>query len=307
LLIWAGLVFLKSVEVSRSNQFLLSTLNPELMSYALREIFRNQWGVLARVGLTLGVGLSLLWIVTASLARAATTRVLLEHAASEYGEERETRSNVRAVAAIQVLRVGLLWCGFAAYVLAAIVADKLTRNNNQAHIAAFLLLFLTMILVAAVVLSFLNWILLLAPIYAVRDHVGFFEATLAAWRLSRDRASSLAGLNLAHAGIRLVWFVVMTGLAFAPLGFLRIAPRLLIYGSIVLVSLAYFIVADMLFVARYGGYIDIAERELHPELPIATAPPISAPVYAAVEPPGSTISQPVQELGPEVGPPEPSA
>jgi hypothetical protein len=139
-----------------------------------------------------------------------------------------------------------------------------------------------MILVAGVVLSFFNWFLLLAPIFAIRDHLGFSDATIAGWRLSRNRAGSLTALNLAHAGIRLVWLVIMTGLAFAPLGFARFVPKVLVFAAMVAVSLAYCAVADILFVARYAGYIEIAEQESHPapELPVLPEPE-PAPVYAA--------------------------
>src|SRR4051812_15974192 len=84
LLLWATLSFLHAIEVSRSNQFLLSTLNPEMMSYALREIFHGKWWILARLALLVSVALSFLWIFTGSVARSATTRVLVEDAAEDY-------------------------------------------------------------------------------------------------------------------------------------------------------------------------------------------------------------------------------
>jgi hypothetical protein len=305
LLVWAVLVFLKSVEVSRANQLLLRTLSPELMTYALSDMFRDKWGVLARLGASVGVSLSFLWIVTASIARTATTRVLLEHSAQEYGEEREARSNMRSVAAIQFVRVGLLWCGLVVYVFAALVADKATRNGNESHVGAFLLLFLVIIVVAAVVLSFFNWILLLAPIFAVRDRLGFSDAMLAAWRLSRDRASSLTGLNLAHAGVRLIWLVVMTSLAFAPLGFLHILPKVLVFAASVLVSLAYFAVADVLFVARYAGYIEIAEQEAHSAPEPAAPEPDPAPVLPRAVETENALPDSPEQLTPDAGTEQP--
>jgi hypothetical protein len=283
LIAWATIVFLRAIEVSKANQFLLSTLNPELMSYALRDLFHNKWGMLGRLGVTVGVSLAFLWIITATIARSATTRVLLERSADDYAEQRDTRPNLRAIATIQFLRVALLWIGLAAYFLSAVSASRLTTRGDQQHVGAFLFLFLCMFLVAAAVLSFFNWILLLAPIFAIRDDQPFTDATIAAAHFSRTRSGSLIGLNLAHLAIRVVWIVFISGIALVPFGFAQILPKWVIFAAVLVTTLIYSAVADALFVARYAGYIEIAEQETHPEpeplprvqepVPITTAPP----------------------------------
>jgi hypothetical protein len=65
--------------------------------------------------------------------------------------------------------------------------------------------------------------------------------------------------------MRLIWFVFMSGIGFAPLGFMHALPKILTLLAMVATSLVYCAVADGLFVARYAGYIEIAEQELHPE------------------------------------------
>ncbi|HEY3928649.1 MAG TPA: hypothetical protein VGL89_09755 [Candidatus Koribacter sp.] len=284
LFIWATLVFLRSVEVSKANQFLLRSLNPELISYALRTLFEGKGPVLIKLGLIVGVSLSFLWILTATIGRTATTRVLLERSATNYDERREVRSNFRAIAAIHFVRVALLWVGLAAYFFAALIASRVTTTGEETHPGAFLMLFLAMFLVAAAILSFFNWVLLLAPIYALRDHLPFSDATLAAWCLTRDRAGSLIGLNLAHLAIRLVWFIFMSGVAFVPLGFLHVFPKFLVFGASIVLTLIYCAVADVLFVARYAAYIEIADQELHPSL-IAEFPRSSPADEYAPKPP----------------------
>ena len=288
LLLWTTLVFLRSIEVSKANQFLLRTLNPAILSYVLRELFANKWALLARLGLIVSVSLSFLWILTATIARTATTRVLLEHSSEEYGETRDTRPNLRAITAIHFVRVALLWIGVAAYVLSALISARLTTTGDQTHPAAFLFLFLAMFLIAAAVLSFFNWILLLTPIYALRDGLPFTDATLAAWQLTRTRAASLVGLNLAHLALRLIWIVFMSGLAFIPIGFSGILPKSIIVLAIFATTLIYCAVADALFVARYAGYIEIADQQLlpAPELPPTLLPGLysSRAYFAAPHP-----------------------
>jgi hypothetical protein len=265
LLVWATLGFLHAIEVSQANHFLLRSLNPAIISYVLREMLSQKWGLLTRLGIIVSVGLSFLWMITATIARSTSTRVLVEQVAALSGEERETGSNLRAVAAIQFVRVALVWIGAAAYVLIAVVAGAVTGSGGKSHVGAFLLVFLCLFGIVAAVLSFLNWILLLAPIFAVRDAASFADSVLAGWQLTRTRGGSLTGLNLAHLAMRLIWFVFMSGIGFAPLGFVHVVPKILILLAMVLASLVYCAVADGLFVARYAGYIEIAEQELHPE------------------------------------------
>ncbi len=278
LIAWAMAVFLRSVAVSKGNEYLLRSLNPTVMGYALREILHGKWARLIRLSLIVGASLSVLWILTASVARTATTRVLLEHVASEYGETLATRSRLRTVGALQFVRVMLLWIGFAIYLASAFVAALLTSNADETNTGAFLLLFVCMFGVSAVLLSFFNWVLLLAPIFALRDALPFSSATAAAWRLTRSRAGSLSGLNLAHLVLRLVWFVFMSGVAVVPLGFVRVFPGSVVFLAMLVITLAYCAVADALFVARYAGYIEIAEQERRPEprpLPVSPPEPIS--------------------------------
>ena len=308
LVLWATMAFLHAITVTKSNQFLLSTLNPELVGYAFREMFRGKWWMLARVSFVVSVGVSFLWIVTGTIARSATTRVLVERAGREWGEERTTGSNLGAIAGIQFVRIGLLWVGLAAYVVSAVVASRLTMRGDVSNTGAFLLLFLCMFGVSAVVLSFFNWILFLAPIFAVRDSLSFTSAAVEGWRLSRARAGSLIGLNLAHGGFRLVWLVFMSGIVFVPFGFARVVPKVIVLVAVLVLSLVYFAVADAFFVARYAGYIEIAEQELHPEpapppLPAYEPPaPQPEPVPAYISPEGGTVEEP----GPSEAAMEPS-
>ncbi len=264
LLVWATMSFLHAIQVSRANEFLLRSLNPAIISYVLRDMLSQKWGLLARLGIIVSVSLSFLWMTIATIARSAITRVLVEQVATLSGEDRETRANIRSVAAVQFVRVALLWVGAAAYVLLAVVASAVTGSEGKSHVGAFLLVFLCLFGIVAAVLSFLNWILLLTPIFAVRDAASFADSVLAAWQLSRTRGGSLAGLNLAHVAMRLFWFVFMSGICFAPLGFVHVLPKILILLTMVAATLVYCVVADGLFLARYAGYIEVAEQELHP-------------------------------------------
>jgi endonuclease/exonuclease/phosphatase (EEP) superfamily protein YafD len=59
-----------------------------------------------------------------------------------------------------------------------------------------------------------------------------------------------------------------------PLAFIRVAPTQLIIAAVMLVTLAYFAVADWLYMARLAGYLCIAEMpEALAESATLPAPP----------------------------------
>ena len=77
LAIISGGLFLDSLKISRGDEFLLSTMQPQLLSDALQHIFR---GSLARFVLEQSVlllGVTLLWCFAATVGRAATLRRLV--------------------------------------------------------------------------------------------------------------------------------------------------------------------------------------------------------------------------------------
>ena len=297
LLGWTAIVFLRSVQITQADEFLLRTLNPAIIQYVLRELLHDKWGVLFRGAFAVGISLSLLWIVTATLARTATTRVLLERSDSERGDKHGYDANLRSVCAIQTLRVALVWIGVAAYILSAFAASQVTSAGEQTHSFANAVGFLMLFGFAASLLSIFNWILFLAPIFAVRDSCSFRVATVVAWRFSRARAGGLLGLNLAHAGVRLVWLVFMSGVVSVPFGFIRLLPKSLIFLAVALLSLVYLAVADVLFASRWAGFIELAKQESHPEPEPVLLPPPIEPLTQS-DPASYGPSAPVSEPNP---------
>jgi len=62
-----------------------------------------------------------------------------------------------------------------------------------------------------------------------------------------------------------------------PLGFAAVVPWRLVVVAVVLVTLAYFVLADWLYMARLAGYVCIAET---PEAAFAPLPPAPPPISA---------------------------
>jgi len=74
--------------------------------------------------------------------------------------------------------------------------------------------------------------------------------------------------------------------ASVPLGFAPVLPWRLVALAVILVTLAYFVVADWLYMARLAGYVCIAET---PE--ILLKPPLLPPVTTPGPPLQTTIDR----------------
>ena len=71
--------FLDTLPVTRGDEALLSTRHPLLVGRAISHILRGSLNRAVMAALLAAIALSLLWIITASIGRAATVRALLEY------------------------------------------------------------------------------------------------------------------------------------------------------------------------------------------------------------------------------------
>ena len=77
----------------------------------------------------------------------------------------------------------------------------------------------------------------------------------------------------------LVAFSVASTVVSLPLAFISVAPWRLVIAGVILVTLAYFAVADWLYMARVAGYVCIAEMPDAPALPA----PLPAPPQTTID------------------------
>ena len=104
---------------------------------------------------------------------------------------------------------------------------------------------------------------------AVRDGEDAVGAISAAVTLCRERTGPVAAVSFWTGLAHLVAFVGATTVASMPLGFAGVVPWRLVVLAVLLVTLAYFALADCLYMARLAGYVCIAEM---PEAVLAPAP-----------------------------------
>jgi hypothetical protein len=151
----------------------------------------------------------------------------------------------------------------------------------------------------------LNWLLSLASIFAVRDGEDVIGAISAAVALCRRRAGAVAAVSTWTGLAHLVAFVGATTVVSIPMGFAPIVPGRLVLLAMILITLAYFALADWLYMARLAGYVCIAEMPEVlwtpapiPQPPVSSPPTIESPLQTTIDREELILSD-VPGLGPE--------
>jgi|SRR5271157_2762379 len=274
--------FLNTLPVTKGDAALLSTRQPALVGRAISHILHGSLnrGVLAAV--FAGLALSLLWIIAAALGRAVTVRSLVEYFREKWagnvvpnenqdycrgevaGEvSAEARAmigphSLRALIALNFLRVALVLAGILALVGAAILASFASSEIKPKPGLVFIL-FLPLAALIGTVWSGLSWQLSLAGIFCVRDGEDALGSLAAAVAFCRERTGAVFEVSTWTGLAHFVAFSAATTAISLPLGLLPVVPWRVAFAGVVLVTLVYFAVVDWLYMARLGGYLCIAE------------------------------------------------
>ena len=280
LAIVSAALFLDSVRISPRDELLLGTLQPQLLQGAVRHILS---GTLTRFVLEQAVlllGLMLLWTLAATAGRAATLRRLVTMLSDE--EEPEViRWEFESVFVLNLLRV--TWSVIAlSALLISLVASVIMANRQRAFLAASLFAFGAGLAWAFGVM--LNWYFGLAPLFCIRNRVGAAEALAQSLDFASRQPGRLCGLGVGFLALRVVWAGTMFFAVLAPLQLAHHIARGWISLMMATVALIYFAGADLLYLARLGAYVSLAEDESHSETPEQAIPagPLAPPNVAQI-------------------------
>jgi len=305
------LEYLDTLPVSGGDILLLRTRQPILIGQALGHIFRGSAPRIVMAELVAAVALTCLWIFAASMGRATTVRSLIdyfvERRKSAIGDEEsvpvadlaaESRngSPLGSLLRLNFLRAAVALAAIlglaGALILVHLVSTSLSTDTASAGVTsanspppanpgggiAFLLFFPLAGLIF-VAWSTLNWVLSLAGVFAVRDgdaRKDALGAISAAVTFCRERSGAVFAVSTWTGLAHLTIFVVATTVVSLPLSLAQIVPARVLLAAVVLITVAYFAVADWLYIARLAGYACIAE--MPEELLAPPAPePLPAP------------------------------
>jgi hypothetical protein len=302
-LIAFGLVeYLDTLPVTNGELLFLRSRQPYLVSEAIAHILRGSLNRVVIAGLLAGLLLGMLWIVAASVGRISIVRALLDYFRRDFAARLSTTSlaidgepdvatNVSAngqplptLLRLNFLRVAVSLAAVLGFVGASILARFVSPDANPQPALAFFV-FVPLAAVIYLAWSTLNWLFSLAGMFAVRDGKDVVGAIAAAVSFGCEHTGPVLAVS-AWTGLAHVVAIVSTStVASMPLGFVAVVPWRLVVVAIILVILAYFALADWLYVARLAGYVCIAEmpEALLLQLPPPPQPKPAPPVLTSID------------------------
>jgi hypothetical protein len=283
-LIAFGLVeYLDTLPVTNGELLLLRTRQPYLVGQAIAHILRGSLNRVVMAGLLAALLLVGLWIVAASLGRIATTRALLDYFSGGVAAKvSTTRGPLAALLRLNFLRAAVALAAVLGFLSASILAGFVSPDSNPRPALAFFL-FLPLAGLICLVWSALNWLLSLAGMFAVRAGEDAVGAIGAAVVFCRERTGPVFAVSTWTGLAHLVLFVGATTVASMPLGFVAIVPWRLVAAVVILVTLAYFALADWIYMARLAGYVCIAETPQALLLHLPPQPRPEPPVRTSID------------------------
>lgn len=305
--------YLDSLPVNEGELLFLRSRQPYLVSEAIAHILRGSLGRVVLSGLLAAMLLGLLWMIAGAVGRLATVRALLDYfrldlagkisgASLVNAESTQENEGVNleiaektfansfpALVRLNFLRMGVAIAAVVGLLGASILAGFVSPDSNPRPGLAFLL-FLPLAALVWLAWVALNWLLSLAGLFAVRDGEDTIGAISTAVAFCRDRTGAVAAVSVWTGLAHLVAFVAASTFISMPMGFAPLLPWRLVVLVMLLMTMAYFALADWLYMARLAGYVCIVEtpEELMRPAPL---PPMPLPSPRAARP---TPQPPIQ-------------
>jgi hypothetical protein len=116
-----------------------------------------------------------------------------------------------------------------------------------------------------------NWFLSLAPVFVLHDSQDAFGSLSSAVQFCRNRAGAVAWSSTAFGLLHFVVFVLATAAVFVPLAFANVLPPGIVLGAILLLTMFYFAMVDVLHMGRLAAYVSILQT---PEQSLVESSPI---------------------------------
>jgi len=251
--------YLNTLPVTRGDVLLLKSRHPVLVSQALQHIFRGSGFRVVEALIVQGLCLAAGWIVVAALARAAITRELLNYFGEQASAAQPTPGDrrgwqLRTVLGLNSLRVGATLAA-AVGCLAALRAGSAASPDNDPSPGSAFLVTLCVALLVWLAWSVINWFLSLALVFVVAEGRDAFDALVAAVDLCSRRRGAVFAVGTWFGLAHLVLFVIATTVVAFPLSFAPLLPAAMTLGGVLLVTLLYFALVDLLYAGRLAAYI----------------------------------------------------
>lgn len=274
-----GFEYLNTLHASALQRVLLRTGHPILVARVLRSIVRGSMFRLTEAGLLLCLGLTIGWIVVATIGRMVTVDAIAEQLG--VASTRESR-RVGSLLSINFLRTTTFLAVTAGTVGGLLISSSVWASTHLSLSDASRMgsLIITLAWFACVAL---NWLLSTAGIAVALDRCSAMQGIAAAVRLLQERPGAMVAsgalFGVAHLAILIVaWFTVITAAATA--GYFGAEAASLL---VMCIALAYFAVADFLYTARMAAYVAILRGDELDLVNDARPAPLTPPLRSWVD------------------------
>lgn len=264
-----------SLPANRVDRLLLGTRQPALILRALHRIVQGTALRFTAGGIVLAIALLVVWIVLASLGRAATLKAMMD--ALEIKPSSNARGGmISSLLALNFLRAAAALAGIVAAVGAIFLASGAWASTHMAAADAARV-WLALLVSIWGAWAMLNWTLSTSSVFVAVDGANALTAisSTLGWWLERFGSVLAAGIwfGLIHGGA----FLIACSAALTVLGMAQIlgaGPTLFLEFLIIAV---YCVAADLLYIGRLTAYLAIAGRGESFDLSEPQTPPLPSP------------------------------
>jgi hypothetical protein len=223
--------------------------------------------VIMTAAIVVPLAIALLWSILSALGRFVTVWRLRAGL---------TSLRFRSILALQLFRAFVGWFSFA-LLFAATFGEALiaSRGPKPDLLLYYLMMLPSVILISAFWLT-LNWYLSLAAIFG-REGQSFRGAFRQARHTVRLQRPDFAGTGFVFILFRTVALLIATAICGLTSGMAGSSPQGY-FVLLMIVSLAYFAVADFLYMARMAAYLALAAAHVDPAGPKLVAASSTLPV-----------------------------
>ena len=255
---FAFVEFLRTLPVTSGDVLLLRSRQPALIGNALARILRGSG---PRVVETLFIALlcwAVAWVIVGGFGRFATLKALVARFRDvSLAEETKQSGSVRSLFGLNIFRVSVLFAAAIACMAPALAA-KLAMGKDTDPTLVFLVILIGTGLIACA-WSGLNWFLSLSNVFVVAQGEDTFGAIIATVHFFRKRFGAVLAVSTWFGLARLAAFVIATFCSLFVFGLLGVLPVGFTLLGMAIITLAYFAVADFLYIGRLAGYVAILE------------------------------------------------
>lgn len=224
--------------------------------------------VIMTAAIAVPLAITLLWSILSALGRFVTVKRLRTGL---------TSLRLRSVFALQLLRGFIGWFSFVLLVAATFGEALIASRGPKPDLLLYYLMVMPSVVLISAFWLTVNWYLSLAAIFG-REGQGFRGALRQARQTVRQQRSDFAGTGFVFLLFRVVVLLIATAICGLTSGMAGTAPQSY-FVLLMVVSLAYFAIADFLYMARMAAYLALAAAYIDPAAgPKLVATPSALPV-----------------------------